>query len=186
MLSSAELLARARTGDHSALNALVAVYLPRMQRWARGRIPTGARGLLDTDDVVQETLVAALRNLDHVEVRGDGALQAYLRRAVANRITDLYRGQARRPGAEVLSSGLPAATPSPLEEAIGAETLARYEAALGRLSPQDRELVILRIEMRCSYDEVAASTGKGSAAHARTAVSRAIARLAREMSLGAA
>jgi RNA polymerase sigma-70 factor, ECF subfamily len=184
VLSSADLLARAKTGDDEALNSLVAAYLPRMRRWAQGRLPGRARDLVDTDDVIQETLMAALRNLDHVEVRGEGALQAYLRRALANRLIDLHRRHLRQPAAALIGSDLPALGPSPLEEAIGTETLARYECALGRLSPGDRELVILRIEMGCGYDEIAASTGKSSQAHARMAVSRAIARLAREMRYG--
>jgi RNA polymerase sigma-70 factor, ECF subfamily len=182
--SSAELLDRARAGDGAALDALVEAYLPRLRRWATGRLPAGARDMLDTDDIVQDTVVAAVRNLDHVEVRGAGALQAYLRRALTNRLTDLYRRQTRRPRAGELDSNLPALGPSPLEEAVGQEVLERYEAGLGRLSVGDRELVILRIELRCGYEEIAASTGKSSAAHARVAVGRAIARLAREMDRG--
>lgn len=182
--SSADLLRRVRAGDERALDRLVETYLPRLRRWATGRMPAGARDMLDTEDLVQDTIIAALRNLDHVEVRGPGALQAYLRRALANRLTDLYRRQARRPPAGPLGSDLPALAPSPLEEALGQEVLGRYEAGLGRLSAGDRELVILRIELRCGYDEIAASTGKSSAAHARVAVSRAIARLAREMDRG--
>ncbi len=67
---------------------------------------------------------------------------------------------------------------------MGVEAVERYEAGLGRLSAGDRELVILRIELRLSYDEIATASGKSSAAHARVAVGRAIARLAREMDRG--
>lgn len=179
--ASAELLERARAGDESALNALLAAYLPRMRRWATGRLPGGARELLDTEDVVQETVIAALRHLDQMEVRGDGALQAYLRRALANRLTDLYRRQLHRPVRDEMATDLPARSPSPLEEAIGVEALERYERALARLSPHDREAIILRIEMCCGYDEVAAALQQSSAANARVAVSRALARLSREM-----
>src|SRR5687767_3598084 len=50
------LIARARDGDADALNDLCARYLPRLQRWAHGRLPSGARGAIDTHDLVQETL----------------------------------------------------------------------------------------------------------------------------------
>ncbi len=103
-VTSSAVLDRARAGDSDALDALVQAYLPRMRRWASGRLPAAARGMEDTEDVVQDTVIAAVRNLDHVDVRGAGALQAYLRRAVANRLTDLYRRHARRPGAGPLDS----------------------------------------------------------------------------------
>jgi RNA polymerase sigma-70 factor (ECF subfamily) len=148
-------------------------------------MPAAARQLLDTEDIIQETIVAALRNLDHVEVRGEGALQAYLRRALANRLTDVYRRFSNRHAHESLDSQIPASEPSPLEEAIGTEAAARYEEALARLSPTDREAVILRIEMCCEYEEIATALRKSPPAHARMAVSRALARLAREMKDGA-
>ena len=50
------LIARAREGDVNALNDLCTRYLPRLTRWAHGRLPAGARGAIDTHDVVQETL----------------------------------------------------------------------------------------------------------------------------------
>jgi hypothetical protein len=44
--SSFELVLRARGGDQEALNDLCARYLPRLQRWAHGRLPASARGAL--------------------------------------------------------------------------------------------------------------------------------------------
>jgi len=180
--SSGALLQRAQAGDRAALNALLTMYLPRMRRWASGRLPGAARDMLDTADVVQDTLVAALRRLDKIDIDDDGALQAYLRQALKNRLTDLYRRATPPAHRTDLTPDLPATDPSPLERAIGAEAVERYEAALDRLSPTDREAVILRIEMCCAYEEIARTLGKSSAAHARVAVSRALARLSREMS----
>src|SRR5689334_16083378 len=51
-----ELLRLAKAGDPQALDALMSRYLPRLQRWASGRLPPWARSLLDTSDLVQETL----------------------------------------------------------------------------------------------------------------------------------
>src|SRR5438128_171341 len=114
--SSLLLVERARSGDASALDELIRRYLPRLRRWASGRLPPRARGLLDTEDVVQETLVKAVRNLDRIDVRGDGALQAYLRQAVNNRLADAYRGAERRPADTALTSDIAARDPSPLEQ----------------------------------------------------------------------
>jgi RNA polymerase sigma-70 factor (ECF subfamily) len=182
--TSSELLQRAQAGDRWALEALLSIYLPRLRRWASGRLPSAARDMLDTQDVVQETVVAALRRIEGLDIAGEGALQAYLRRALKNRLTDLYRRVPRSPNREEITEEIVATDPSPLEQAIGKEALERYESALERLSPGDREAIILRIEMCCGYDEIATALGKSSAAHARVAVSRALARLSREMSDG--
>lgn len=175
------LLERARSGDDAALNELVQRYLPRMRRWATGRLSPAARGLLDTEDIVQETVVKTIRNIEHIDVQREGALQAYLREALRNRFSDAYRRVAWRGPEAAIESNLPALDPSPLEVAIGSETLARYDAALRRLKPEDREAVILRVELCYDYVEIAGLLGKSSPAAARVAVSRALARLAREM-----
>lgn len=180
--ASTVLLRRARGGDGEALNELCTRYLPRLLRWAHGRLPNWARSAFDTHDLVQGTLIHVVQRLDTFEPRHDGALQAYLRQALLNRIRDEVRRAQRRP-VESLDSGQPASSPSPLEEAIGSEALERYEAALERLRPDDREAIIARIEMGSSYPEVAEALGKPSVAAAHMAVSRALVRLAKEMRL---
>jgi RNA polymerase sigma-70 factor (ECF subfamily) len=175
------LLERARAGDGAALNDLVQRYLPRLRRWATGRLPPAARGLLETEDIVQETIVKTVRNIDHIDVQREGALQAYLREALRNRFADAYRRVAGQDPNTAIESNVPSIDPSPLEVAIGVETLARYDAALRRLKPEDREAVILRVELCYEYVEIAVLLGKSSPAAARVAVSRALARLAREM-----
>ncbi len=63
MASSMVLLERMRGGEHAARDELIRRYWPRLERWARGRLPASARDLYETVDVVQETLIAALRRL---------------------------------------------------------------------------------------------------------------------------
>jgi RNA polymerase sigma-70 factor (ECF subfamily) len=84
------------------------------------------------------------------EARGEGAFQAYLRQALLNRIRNELRRFRRRPEATDLDSQQVAEGPSPLEAAIGREAVERYEAALSDLKPEERELIIARIEM--GYD----------------------------------
>ena len=184
--SSFELVLRARGGDQEALNDLCARYLPRLQRWAHGRLPASARGALDTHDLVQETMTNVVQRLDKFEPRHEGAFQGYLRQALLNRIRDEARRGLRRGPSEPLATVHPASDPSPLEEAIGQEALERYEAAMTRLRPDDREAIIARIELGLPYPEVAAALGKPSIPAAHMAVSRALVRLAQEMSRGAA
>ncbi len=179
--SSLALLARARAGDLQALNELAARYLPRMRRWASGRLPQWTRTLADTDDLVQESVLQTFRRIDRIDVEHEGALQAYLRQAIMNRIRDQFRRSARAPGMTAVDSQHPSAEASPLEAAIGAEAVERYERALGRLRPQDRAAIIARIEMDCSNEELAIALNKPSANAARMAVERALVRLADEM-----
>ena len=152
--STSDLLARARAGDESALNRLFERHVPELRRWTHGRLPGWARDVADTSDLIQETILETLRHLDRFEHRGDGALQAYLRQAVINRIRNELRkwraaacphprlGHARRGD---LSAGA----------AIARETLDRYDAALERLKPEEREAVVSRVEFGLSYAELA-------------------------------
>jgi len=183
-LSSLELLARARDGDRASLEALCARYLPRLRRWAHGRLPSFARGPLATDDLVQDALVRTLAQLRDFEPRHEAALQAYLREALRNRIRDELRRAGRRPTASALDSQQPDAGPSPLEQTIGRQALERYEAALARLGEDDRAAIVAKLELQGTYQELAQSLGKPSADAARMAVSRALVRLAEEMARG--
>ena len=176
-----DLLQRAKGGDRAALEMLTARYLPRLQRWASGRLPGYARSLFDTSDLVQETLLRAVEGLDSIEVRGPGGFQAYVRQAVLNRIRDQIRWARRRPGPDGIPEDLAARSPSPLEIAIGADVLDRYERALAGLSEDDRQILHLRIELDFDYHEIAAMTDRASAAAARMATLRALRRLAERM-----
>jgi RNA polymerase sigma-70 factor (ECF subfamily) len=179
------LLARVRNGEQDAVSQLLARSLPPLRRWARGRLPAWARGLAETQDLVQDAILKTLPRLATFEVRHPGALQAFLRQAVANHIIDEIRKVKRRPSLTELPATQADDGPSPLEVAIGREGLARYEAALARLKPADREAIIARLELQQSYEEVALALGKPNAGAARMAVTRALARLILEMKNGA-
>lgn len=181
--SSIALLLRAQKGDEAARNELCARYLPRLRRWAHGRVPIWARDHLDTDDFVQDTLVKSLRRLDHFTPRHDQAFWAYVCETMRNRLRDAVREAARRPLGEDLPESEPARMPSPLELSVGQQTLRRYESALQRLRESDRELIVARVELGLDYAEIADLLGRPSMSAARVAVSRALLRLATEMGI---
>ena len=157
--ATADLLALARAGDEEALGRLFERHIPLLKRWATGRLPRWARQVADTSDLVQETVIATLRNLPSFEARGEGALQAYLRHALINRVRNEMRRAIVRPAPDEIDSQLPHDGTSPLEA------------------------VVTRVEFGLSYAEVAEALGKPSADAARMAVVRALVKLAKEMEL---
>ena len=181
--STIDMLERARQGDQDALNELFRRNHGPLRRWARGRLPRWTRDLRDTEDLVQETLAQTLKHLDSFEHRHEGALQSYMRQALINRVRDEVRRVNRYPAVGALDDADQQAVQaaSPLEEAIGREALQRYESALARLRPEERQLIQARVEMQQSYQQIATAHGKSTADAARMAVSRALVRLAEEM-----
>jgi RNA polymerase sigma-70 factor (ECF subfamily) len=179
--TSLELVIRANAGDDAAVSALYARYKPRMLRWAHNRLPPSARGALQTEDLAHDTLTHVLGHLTAFNPRHEGAFQGYVRTALRNRIRDVARYQKRRGTRDPLDSQLLAEDASPLDVAIGHETLDRYDRALERLRPDDRDLIIARIEMGRSYEEMRDMFEKPTAAAVHMALSRALIKLAEEM-----
>ena len=180
-LLSSSLLERAQNGDQAALEILVARYRPRLVRWASGRLPRWARDITDTQDLVQETLFQTFKKIESFEYRGDGALQAYLRQAILNRIREELRRLKRQPARTDLDSQAQDDGSSPLEEAIGREAVERYERALAELRGEDREAIVARVELGYTNPEIAALLKKPSPNAARMALERALVRLAKKM-----
>jgi RNA polymerase sigma-70 factor, ECF subfamily len=179
--STVHLLERARGGDRDALDRLLARHMRPLKRWARGRLPQWARDLADTDDLIQDALLQTFKRIDDFEARGPGALQAYMRQAVINRVRDELRKKGRRPDATNLDGLEIDNGMSPLAQAIGRESLERYERALATLDEDEREAIIGRVEMGYTYEELADVLGKPTSEAARKAAQRALVRLTREM-----
>jgi RNA polymerase sigma factor (sigma-70 family) len=176
-----ELLERAKRGDREALDALFTRQIPTLRRWAGGRLPRWARDIADTQDLVQDTVLQVFKRVEAFEPRGAGALQAYLRQAVMNRIRNEFRSKGRRPAFQDLDEQAPGDDTSPLEAAIRQEQLDRYDAALARLSEPDRDLIVARLEVGLTYEEMAEALGRPSWNAARMATARALLRLAGEL-----
>jgi len=175
--SSLALLQRAKAGDPSALDALLERYRPRLRQWARRRLPDWARDLADTDDLVQNTLLKTLRNLEGFEIDQSDGFQSYIRHAVANAVRDEIRRVRRRPPMTDLDCALPSQDLSPLDRAVNSERLARYETALAQLPAAERDAVIARLEFGFTHAELAATIGKPSADAARKLCEKGLARL---------
>lgn len=178
---TADLLTLAKQGDARAAERLFEQCMPLLLRWTHGRLPSYARDLANTQDIVQDALVSMLNHLDRFEPRHPGALLAFLRQVVINRIRDEIRRVVRRPVATELDSQHLDPGPRPLEIAIHRQGMERYQAALRRLRPCEREAIVARLEQHHSYETVALILGKPNANAARVAVTRALAKLAVEL-----
>src|SRR5215510_9308402 len=113
------LLDLARAGDGRALDRLFTRYITPLRRFAHGRLPSSARDLLDTNDLVQDTLLQTFKRIEDFQPQREGALLAYLRQAIVNKVRDEIRRRARRPASETLDEAAPVAqAASPLDAAI--------------------------------------------------------------------
>jgi RNA polymerase sigma-70 factor (ECF subfamily) len=133
---------------------------------------------VETQDVVQVCLVNVLGRVDTFDPERPGAFLAYLRQTLLNQLRNEARNAGRRPFGDEVNDVHPDGRPSPLERAIGRETLDAYERALEELPEAQREAVMLRVELGLSHGEIADLVGYPTANAARMSVSRGLARLA--------
>ena len=180
--STLDLVARVRNGDQDALEVVCLRCLKGLRCFAAGRIPPRIRGMLDTQDLVAEALDKGMARLLDLDLGRQGALMSYLRQVLKNLIVDKIRAADRAPTSTLLDDQHADDTQSPLERALDREKVELYEEALQRVKPRDAEMIILRVEQQASYDDIAVYMGLPTANAARTAVRRALFRLAYVMS----
>jgi RNA polymerase sigma-70 factor (ECF subfamily) len=191
--STQALLQRVQTGDKGALNELYNRYLMRVLAAVRARLGAELRGKLESWDVVQDALLASLKNVESFNQTSDGAFLNWLAKVVENRIRDqldYFRAYKRDhrlenplAGPRSEESSVPldiperSCVPTPSRVLILSEDLARLEKAMDRLPEESRELIVaVKIEGR-TYDEIAQAAGK-SADAVRMQVKRALLALA--------
>jgi RNA polymerase sigma-70 factor, ECF subfamily len=184
---SMELLELAKAGDGKALDDLLARYQDRLRRVVRVRLDARLRGLLESADVVQETLSAALTHIKELNVPDRGAILRWLTKIAENEMHDLRRraySQKRSRQKERQLDTLDihagkAATPA--DEAERRELYDRVDRAVAGLPPQTREVILLRTYCDASWEDVAKAVGAPSSEAARKLHSRAMVKLARLM-----
>lgn len=184
-----DLLAAAKAGKSDAREELFARYRPRVLAIARSRLGRHLRRALDSQDLVQEALVEAARDLEQFEWRGESSLIRWLARLLEHRATaqadrltaqkrDLRREVPLEDGARPIGAHAAVASNNdPLEQAARGEMEERVRDALDRLTERQREVILLRDYAGCSWDEVAAEMGLSSPDAARMLHVRAVAKL---------
>ena len=115
----------------------------------------------DAAEAAQEAFLAAWQGLRFF--RGDSSFSTWLYRLTSNACVDLLRREGRHRAAagpslddEELNRDVPDSTvPSPQEEAERRELRAQIEEGLRALSPEHRQVLVLREMHQLSYDEIA-------------------------------
>ena len=157
-LPDAELIARWQAGDERAATALVERHAPALARFVAS---LGARA--EVDEVVQDAFVRAFGSLD--AFRGESSLRTWLFTIARRLVLDRRRAARRRGDMVELEEAEIASGYDALDGVVADETVQRLQAALGRLTPTQREVFLLRVNEGLSYKEIAevAGTTEGAA-----------------------
>jgi RNA polymerase sigma-70 factor (ECF subfamily) len=182
-----ELIGRVDRGDLLARERLLYRIRSRLRPMIAARIDRRLAPRVDPSDVVQETLAEADRSLETYVRNRPIPFMSWLRRLAWERLVEATRrhiGSSRRsvsreePGDRCLPersgaglSFLRSNDSSPSRRAIRGESCGHVRAVLAELSPQDRELLLMRYYEQCSIADIAAalriSPGAVMARHTR-------------------
>ena len=145
------LASAAALGDREAFEVVVHRHGPALFRYARRMLASDA----DVADVVQETFVAAWRQLDHF--RGGSSLQTWLFAICAHKVVDDYRVKRAQPIDDALLQAIPATDlgTDPFAVASSTQFLAALEDALAELPPHQRASWVLREIEKMTYPQIA-------------------------------
>lgn len=147
-------------------------------RWAGRRFPPCARRRMEPEDLVQEALFGAVRVLGDLERIDPGRLLRYLEQSIRNRIRDEIRRSSIGEVTNEVSAFLVAPDPGPYEVTLASNERSVLGCAMLQLTETEQRLVVGRLELLLSYEELALLEGRANAETARSATRRAMAHLA--------
>jgi RNA polymerase sigma-70 factor (ECF subfamily) len=181
------LLREAREGSPDALDDLFREIGPRLLALIRLRLGPLLRRRVESQDVLQATLLKAFARLDQFEGSGSNTLMGWLAVIAGNEVRDLadYHRRSRRDvGAEVPISDHAARLEADVATLVRRleleEQQLRLERALDGLKPEHREVILLRKYEDLSFEEIGRRLGR-SADACRMLLARAMAALTRAM-----
>ncbi|MCW3842015.1 RNA polymerase sigma factor ShbA [Micromonospora yasonensis] len=172
-----ELVRNAVQGDRTAMAALLTEVHPGLVRYCRARLGRVGGAYTTADDVAQEVCLAVLRSLNRYRDQGV-PFAAFVYGIAAHKVADAQRAAVRDAAVTPTDAPLerPDAAPGPEQQAVSTDLARRLSALLDRLPDAQREIILLRVAVGLSADEVGAIVGMTAAA-VRMAQSRALARL---------
>lgn len=190
------LLPAFRAGDRTAGDALLRHFEPWLRLLARVQVESHFCAKFDPSDIVQQTMIEAVRALPQFRGTSERELIAWLRQILAHALAHeirRYRGTQKRDlhrevpmdqqltqTSRRLGDLLPATGPSPSQMLVQQERQVLLAQALERLPEDYREVIILRNLEGLSHDDVAKRLGRNPGA-VRMLWVRALARLRQEI-----
>ncbi|MER7335943.1 MULTISPECIES: RNA polymerase sigma factor ShbA [unclassified Micromonospora] len=171
------LVRRAVQGDRAAVAALLSDIRPGLVRYCRARLGRIGGAYVTADDVAQEICLAVLRALPRYREQGM-TFAAFVYAIAGHKVADAQRAALRAASVAVTDTPLdqPTAEPGPEQQAVATDLARRLSVLLNRLPDTQREIVVLRVAVGLSAEEVGTVVGM-SAAAVRVNQSRALARL---------
>jgi RNA polymerase sigma factor (sigma-70 family) len=171
-VSTPETVEAARAGDPAALEALYRELAPAVLGFFR------AQGMKEPEDLTSETFVGMVRGLRRFS--GDErALRSWVFSIAHRRLIDERRRLARRPEELLDPARIPESPGGDVEEEAAARLGERWALdAVSRLTPDQRDVILLRVLADLSVHEVATMLGR-SAGSVKSLQRRAVAALVR-------
>ncbi|MFL6239932.1 MAG: RNA polymerase sigma factor ShbA [Actinomycetes bacterium] len=166
---------RAVAGDRGAIEQVVAHFHPAVHRYCRARLGRFAGSYEAADDVAQEVFVAVLGALPRFRDEGK-PFAAFVFGIAGHKVADAQRAAYRRPTPVADLPDGPDDAEGPEESALRGVDAARARALLEYLSPDQREILLLRVAAGLSAEDTAAAMNMSPGA-VRVAQHRALARL---------
>lgn len=171
-----DVVRRAVHGDPVAVSQLLTQIRPIILRYSLARLGRHTCRSGVAEDVTQEVCLAVLHALPCYTDRGRPFI-AFVYGIAARKVADACRSAARE-RTDLLADlpDLPDPTPGPEYQAVIADTAAQLDQLLSRLPSNQREILILRVAVGMSAEEVGSVLNMSSGA-VRLAQHRALNRL---------
>jgi RNA polymerase sigma-70 factor, ECF subfamily len=153
------LVADAVAGDLVAREHLLAEIQPLVLRYCRGRLGRQETVIGSADDVAQEVCLAVVGALPSYKIKGL-SFRAFVYGIAAHKVTDAFRAIGRNRSEPMAELPDVAVThDGPEQRLLAGELAERLGGLLHRLTPRQREVLILRIVAGLSAEEVAHIVG---------------------------
>jgi len=170
------LVERARRFDEQAWQTIYDRYYRRLFGYLYYRVGNAD----ETEELVAQVFERAVKNIGRYRYRGTD-LGAWLNRIAANLAHDTHRRQKARPPAPLeLNEAWIDGGNDPAQKALHAESSQMLAKALSQLTPDQREVILLRFVARMTSPEIGRQMGKTTGA-IKALQHRALAALRREL-----
>lgn len=189
LTQSLELVERAQAGDLDAYNRLFERYYERVLRIVKIRLGPRARTYVEAEDIVQDTFIAAVRTFERFEMRNESSLINWLAKLAEHKIKEsvdyfhaLKRDRRRERALIHVRSAMdsgslhfdpPADIDLPVEAVEKDELMRIIEEAMAEMTEMHREVILLRLYAKGSWDWIAEQIDRPTEGAARELFRRA-------------